>query len=210
MKITKYYQVEALNSSRLDGYVNDKISEGWQPFGSPLIHQNPGASEEFHYIQAMVKYESSEWDDEDSEENDITESKDYLKRVADELRARNDALLKNYEILMKQKLAAFDEIHQLKKEIALLNAELKTRKEAHSFQIATRDICEKLYENNEIYEKVIKDFISHYSRRDCEAKEINIMLNDYIYTCGLKLDAVNELFNKIITKYKMDKANENN
>lgn len=102
------------------------IKEGWQPYGSPYIDK------EGRDCQAMVKYEQPDCDfddkDEDEDEDDgILASKNYYKRLADELKARNDALLKNYETLMQQKLAAFDEMAQLKKEIALLSERAQPR-----------------------------------------------------------------------------------
>lgn len=60
---------------------------------------------------------------------------------------------------------------------------------------------------HEIYEKVIKDFILYCGSNDANKL---VMLNDTIYQCGTKSHGVECLFNKIITKYKMDKANENN
>lgn len=215
MKIVEYQVVFAEAFSDFLSQMNIFIKDGWQPVGGYTEDKNG------HPNQAMARYEQSEWDDEDNEEDDITESKNYLKRVADELRGRLDATLKNYETLMKQKLAAFDEIHQLKKEIALLSERAQPRDGALKTCLEQNDLLkytidsntvfiEALQKENEIYEKVIKSFIEKYMKpRGWNEPSWGIELDD---SCYFSKDestikgVIEELFQMIIKWYK----NENN
>ena len=57
-KIVKYCVIERLFSDSLEKDVNEKIEEGWQPFGGLIVkkHVNDSPNYSFAYIQSMIKY----------------------------------------------------------------------------------------------------------------------------------------------------------
>ncbi len=70
-KIIEYWMCTSITDSDLDGYVNEKIKEGFQPYGTPFMMATPSSQWDEEplerifvkdgvvpvYAQAMVKYE---------------------------------------------------------------------------------------------------------------------------------------------------------
>ena len=56
-KITEYKTVVADNFEKLDSLVNKSLAQGFQPYGSPYLTDNPveGRTDKFTVAQAMVK-----------------------------------------------------------------------------------------------------------------------------------------------------------
>jgi hypothetical protein len=57
-KIVEYFIVEDENLGNLETYVNDKIKEGFEPFGNmTVIHQTHDGFTTYHFYQTTVRYE---------------------------------------------------------------------------------------------------------------------------------------------------------
>jgi hypothetical protein len=52
-EIVEYYMTMSSDFATLNGIINNRIYQNWQPFGSPFISDSPSAT---YYYQAMVKY----------------------------------------------------------------------------------------------------------------------------------------------------------
>lgn len=191
MKIIDYKYINHVYHDSLVKHIKEEIKEGWQPLGA-IVQLKCADADAFVLVQAMVKYE------------EFSLSPGHIISGS---RAENTKLK--------------EEIHQLKKEIALLSERAQPRDGALKTCLEQNDLLkytidsntvfiEALQKENEIYEKVIKSFIEKYMKpRGWNEPSWGIELDD---SCYFSKDestikrVIEELFQMIIKWYK----NENN
>jgi len=202
MKIIEYCFVFFIdNPDKFIICVNKKIKEGWQPFGSCNLDQLGGLA------QVMVKYENP--DDEDEEDTyTIEESKQHFINLSKELKARLDATLKNYDVLMKQKLEAFDEMRKYKREISELKKPNLVTVEGLSN--TTAGFTHAIWKDDSIANEEIGDLKILHNEDYCRSLNEDIkILNQEIDYLKHKLDSDALLISELKKenedlKYKLD------